>query len=154
MSRGYPDFYRGFEIYGGAVRIKVFPGWGHAQRSTYDDTPTLNDYEDLITLSGQGIFFGGRMQIDSTGFPSTDLMKITIDGNIFEEITCLKARDVAKGGAIGTPIKLVLVNELKKIYQVDLRGDFTFESSFVFSYKSLRIATTNVELTCFYALAA
>jgi len=153
MARGYPDWYRGFDTFGGMVRVGVLPAWGAAQHVEGSLSPTAVGYYNLITKSGQGMLLGGIVRVDCTSALGNDWIRITLDGNVLDQTAFNIVFRRSRGGSLYAPVRSIYKNATTYDYMFEIRGDYIFRQSLAIDYYVLSPKGHAIDYWIYYCLA-
>jgi len=155
MASGTPDWY-GFRM------VNIFaqdlseiinrPTYGAAQRSAGGTSATPTGLTTLVTVSGQGMIYGGYLYVDGTGTCDTDIWQITVDGTVMSASSLFQVNKRKITDKHMDILYEVNYDDTSFLYTHGIMPAITFETSFDIKYSETNGRTPVVVATVIYAL--
>ena len=127
------------------------PTYGGANVSTYDSNPPTSTTTELISITGQGVIYGGYIWIHDGTSRYNDSFILHVDGVDIFNITSYYLRTLNFSKYENTPLRMCVYNEYMKYYLATIQNDITFESNFKIKYANAGGGASTVTAQAYYA---
>lgn len=154
ITRGGPDWFRGWEAFGVGIRLRVFPAYGSARRENLAKPVPAGKTVSLGTVSGMGEIFGGYVLLLELVSHAGDRVELYIDGETMGWITFANANLYGFDHPYSDLLWISQYDDVGFKYCMNIAPGFTFEESVEVKYRNNH-ATDAVNLIGFlyYAVA-
>lgn len=154
MARGSPDWYRGFDAFGGGVRLSVRPAYGGCQQDHLNANCDPNDITSIQKIEGQGIIHGGYIYIATNRTLKDDYIYLYIDDVLFGRMLIGDMNTLNHDAPHSDVIYLTAYDDVAFKYAIAFSPGYTFDESFEVLYHNNNPAlTVTTAGYIYYALA-
>lgn len=136
MTRGGPDWFKGWEAFGTGVRLRVFPAYGGAIRATGTIVTPATEYKTLVSITGLGIIYGGFIWVDADTDHETDDVDLLIDDVTVCHLTFREAAKFNLDHPNAAPLWIAARDPFLFRYSMGISPGMTFDESVKVNYKN------------------
>lgn len=153
MARGSPDWYRGFETFGGEVRITLANAYDRVRVDSYTGGIPGAEWTTIHNISGQGEVRGGFIQSLGAASCKTDQLRITVDGDVLRTDTWNGINIWGFDQGVFMPWIIRVFDDLGFNYHLFFKEYILFKSSLLIEYNCVSENLQSFGARLYYTIA-
>ena len=153
MAKGAQDYYQIIDITAQSIAsLATRPTYGGVGTTYANFSVTNGQNKEMISITGQGIIYGGYILL----YASAEVVNFrcfpTIDGHsaVYQSVETIKTMNLIRPHGL-TPT-LIFQDEVNFDYALIIEGGVTFESTYKYNLYNLDAAAVNSWVYLYYAL--
>ena len=153
MAHGLPDWYRGVDIaYQALAMLITRPTYGGAMATSGFKTVTASSSNAVVTVTGEGMLYGGHIYLTSTGTQQNDQPILQIDSQNMSLLTWSQINARVLTRPESNMLFESKYDNVNFIYSAGIEYGITFETNIILQYVEAHGRTPTVWYKLLYAL--